>query len=255
MTENLLASVEDGVLTLVLNRPDKKNALTDAMYAALADNLIAAEKDPAIRAVVFRGEGDMFCAGNDIADFVAASNDGIAERSVGRFLRALAESSKPLIAAVHGKSVGIGLTMLLHCDQVILAEGAQLIAPFVNLALVPEAASSMLLPARVGHVRAYRIFALGEPVSAADALAWGLANDVVPHADLNATADALARRLAKQPMGALIATKQLMRDPAAIRERLDIENRVFAERLKSPEAQEAFAAFAQRRAPDFTQFG
>ncbi|QIG80442.1 enoyl-CoA hydratase [Stakelama tenebrarum] len=255
MTDHIEAKVTDSVLTLVLNRPDKKNALTDAMYGTLANELFAAQEDADIRVIVIRGEGDMFCSGNDIADFVAAGGGDIGERGVGRFLHALADNMKPLIAAVHGKAVGVGLTMLLHCDQVVLSEDAELVAPFVNLALVPEAGSSLLLPERIGHARAYRVFALGEPIGAADALAWGLANEIVARDRLTDAANALAQRLAKQPLGALIATKRLMRDPDAIRQRVDIESRVFGERLKTPEAQEAFAAFSQRRAPDFTSFG
>ena len=154
------------------------------------------------------------------------------------------------MAAVQGKAVGVGTTMLPHRDHVVLAENASLVAPFVSLALVPEAASTMLLPARIGHVRAFTMFALGEPVGAETAFAWGLANQVVPASELLATAMAFARRLTKQPLGALIATKQLMRDAGAITAHMDVESRQFVERLATAEAREAFIAFAERRAPD-----
>lgn len=254
MTGHVKTSATDGVLTLVIDRPEKKNALTDAMYAALADALERAEVDPAVRAVLIRSEGDMFTAGNDVGEFAAAGAGGSGPRNVTRFLRALAAVGKPVVAAVQGRAVGVGTTLLLHCDHVVLADDAQLTTPFVSLALVPEAASSLLLPARIGHVRAYAMFAAGEAVGAGDAVSWGLANTVVPLSDLVPTAEAFARRLAAQPLGALVATKRLMREAEAIAARMDVESRQFAERLASPEAQEAFLAFAQRRAPDFRRF-
>jgi len=251
MSEFVTVSKHEGVLTLVMNRPGKNNALTNDMYGALADALEVSDHDPDVRVVMIRGEGANFTGGNDVGEF-AAGGDG--PRHVVRFLRALATLRKPLIAAVQGKAVGIGTTLLLHCDHVVLAENAELITPFVSLALVPEAASSLLLPARIGHVRAFAMFAAGEAVGALDALAWGLANKVVALADLTATALAFAQRLVDQPLGALIATKALMRATSAINERMDVEGVEFAARLKSPEAQEAFLAFAQRRRPDFRQF-
>ena len=146
-------------------RPDKKNALTNAMYGALADAIEAAETDPSVRVLLIRGEGDMFTAGNDVGEFAAMATGAFqGERHVGRFLQALAKSSRPLVAAVQGRAVGIGTTMLLHCDLVVLAENALLSTPFVNLALVPEASSSLLMPLRIGYARAYEMFALGEAV-------------------------------------------------------------------------------------------
>jgi enoyl-CoA hydratase/carnithine racemase len=248
VTDHIRISRGGGILTLVMNRPDKKNALTNTMYGALADALEGAEHDSEIRVVVIRGEGDMFTAGNDVGEFAAG---GSGPRHVTRFIRALATATKPLVAAVQGKAVGVGTTLLLHCDHVVLADDAQLITPFVNLALVPEAASSLLLPARIGHVRAFAMFAVGDPVNASDALAWGLANSVVAPSDIVATAMAFAERLASQPLGALIATKKLMRATGSITAHMDIESDEFAARLTSPEAQEAFMAFAQRRQPDF----
>jgi enoyl-CoA hydratase/carnithine racemase len=253
MTEHILSTNANGVLTLIMNRPDKKNALTEAMYGALADGIEAAQTDPTIRVVVLRGAGDMFTAGNDVAEFAAARPDD-GPRHVARFIRAIAVAAKPLIAAVQGRAVGVGTTMLLHCDHVILAEGAQLTTPFVSLGLVPEAASSLLLPARIGHVRAFAMLALGEAVDARDAVAWGLANAVVPQEELETAIAAAAGRIARQPLGAVIATKALMRDTDTITTQMDVEGTEFLARLQSPEAKEAFMAFAQRRAPDFTQF-
>jgi len=246
MTDHIRISKSDGLLTMVIDRPAKKNALTDAMYKALADSLEAAHDDPEVRAILLRGEGDMFTAGNDVGEFAAIAMSGQQPQHVTRFLRALATATKPIVAAVHGRAVGVGVTMLLHCDHVVLSDDAQLTTPFVNLALVPEAASSLLLPARIGHVRAFAMFALGEPVSAQDAVAWGIANKAVPAGELVATAEGFARRLAAQPTGALTATKALMRDSAALLARIDTENQRFFERLKSSEAREAFMAFARR---------
>jgi len=254
MTDQIKVDKADGILTLILARPDKKNALSDAMYKALADELEASEQDAAVRAIVIRAEGDMFTAGNDLGEFAAANAGGSGPRNVGRFIKAISVASKPIVAAVQGRAVGVGTTMLLHCDQVVLAEDAQLTTPFVGLALVPEASSSLLLPARIGHARAFSMFALGEAVSAQDAVAWGIANKVVALNELAETALAIAKRLVKQPIGSLIATKKLMRDAEAIGRHMDIESAEFGARLRQPEAHEAFKAFAERRAPNFTQF-
>lgn len=252
MTDGVLVTKDDGVLTLLLNRPDKKNALTDAMYGVLADEIASAQGDKAARVIVIRGEGDMFTAGNDVAEFASSKPGDL--KNVGRFIRAIAEIDKPLIAAVQGRAVGVGTTMLLHCDLVILADDAKLTTPFVNLGLVPEAASSRLLPARIGHLRAFSMLALGEAVEARDALAWGLASAVVPVGELVSAVEAAAVRIARQPLGAVQATKRLMRETATITAHMDVEGKEFAQRLQSPEAKEAFMAFAQRRAPDFMQF-
>src|SRR5690349_11991097 len=250
MTEHIKIEKNDGILTLTMARPDKKNALTNEMYGALADAIQGAETDPSVRVLLIRGEGDMFTAGNDVGEFAAIATGAVqGERHVGRFLSALAQSSRPLVAAVQGRAVGIGTTMLLHCDLVVLAEDALLSTPFVNLALVPEAASSLLLPQRIGHARAYEMFALGEPVSAGMALQWGLANRVVPAGQLHAEAMQIAERLARQPVGALATTKRLMRKADTLLSQFKAENECFAERLKTAEAREAFAAFAERRPP------
>jgi len=255
MTDHIETYIAGGVLTLVMNRPDKKNALTSAMYAALADALEAAETDDAVRAILIRGAGDLFTAGNDLSEFAAVATGAADQQQVMRFLHALAAAAKPLIAAVQGRAVGVGTTLLLHCDYVVLADDAWLSTPFVNLALVPEAASSLLLPARIGHARAYAMLALGEAVNAQDAVAWGLANKAVPAAELIATAEAVAQRLTRQPLGALIATKRLMRATEAIVAQMAVETAQFGARLTTAEAQEAFRAFAERRAPDFASVG
>lgn len=253
MTAHIMVAKADGILTLVMNRPDKKNALTDAMYGVLADEIEGAQTDSATRVVVIRGEGDMFTAGNDLADFAAAKPDeGV--RNVSRFIQALARATKPLIAAVQGRAVGVGTTMLLHCDYVVLAEDAKLTTPFVNLALVPEAASSLLLPARIGHLRAFSMLALGEAVEAHQAVEWGLANAAVPLGELVSVIEAAAARIARQPLGAIQATKRLMRDAEQLTGQMAVEGKEFTARLQSPEAKEAFMAFAQRREPDFSQF-
>ena len=256
MTDLVRADREGGVLTLTLMRPEKKNALTNAMYGALADGLEQAEQDASIRVVLFQGDGDSFTAGNDLSDFRAASNGPSGEeRQSSRFVRRLAVATKPLVAAVQGNAVGVGTTMLLHCDLVYLADTAKLATPFVNLALVPEAASSYLLPLRVGYVRAYQMFALGEPIDAHTACSWGLANAVVRPDELRAKARAAADVLATRPVGSLMHTKKLMRDADGMSRQLDRELTIFSERLLSDEAKEAFAAFAERRKPDFSKIG
>lgn len=246
---------EGGVLTLLMNRPDKKNALTDAMYGALREGLERAEGDTSVRVVVIRGAGDMFCAGNDIGDFLAAASGGdITQANVFRFIRLLGTFTKPLVAGVQGRAVGIGTTMLLHCDHVVVADNALLTTPFVGLGLVPEAASSMLLPARIGHARAFAMLAMGEAMGANDALACGLANAVVPNAGLDEAVAKAAGHLAQLPPGAVQATKALMRDPDAIAAKMDEEIAIFAQRLQSAEAREAFTAFMEKQKPDFSKF-
>lgn len=255
MTDFVLRDVSGGVLTLTLNRPDKKNALTRAMYQALGDAIDQAEFDKAVRCILIQAEGDMFTAGNDLGDF-AAVNAGEASANEARrggnpLLAALARAKTPIVAAVNGRAVGVGVTMLLHCDLVYVAEDALLTTPFVNLALVPEAASSLTLPARIGHTRAFSMFVLGEAVDAKKAVDWGIANDVVPLAQLRARARAAADAVAARPPASVAITKALMRDPVGIAERMEEEGRHFSAQLKSPEAAEAFAAFREKRAPDF----
>lgn len=243
-----------GILTITVSRPEKKNALTNAMYGALADALERAEADAGIRVVVFQADGEIFSAGNDLGDFAAQSEGaGPAVRHVERFLHSLVTASKPLVAAVQGKAVGVGTTMLLHCDFILLADDAQLIAPFINLALVPEASSSLLMPSRIGYVRAFEMFALGEPVVASDAFAWGLANRVVSRDQLRAETRQIAERLAEKPAGALALAKGLMRNTEPMLAQMERESQIFAAQLRSAEAKEAFRAFAEKRKPDFSR--
>lgn len=249
--------LDDGVLTVTLNRPDKKNAITQAMYAALAEATERARADPAVRVLLFRAEGDSFSAGNDIGDFIAigAQADTPFDMSVFRFLKALADLDRPVVAAVRGRAVGVGLTMLLHCDLVVVAEDALLSAPFVNLALAPEAASTLLLPALLGHPRAFEMVALGQPIDGRTALAWGLANRAAPADQVEATALDLARQLAARAPNSLRRTKALMRDAERLWAVMQREGEVFGDQMRSPEAMEAFTAFTQKRAPDFSKFG
>lgn len=255
MTDHIRVSIEDNVMRLTLARPEKKNALTNAMYAVLGAALERAESDPAVRAVVLDAEGDAFTAGNDIGDFAAVAAGTLArsELKAHVFLTALARGQKPYVAAVQGLAVGIGVTLLMHCDLVYVAEDAKLSTPFVNLAVVPEAASSWLLPARIGYARAFAMFALGEPVDGRTAAAIGIANAALPASEVRAKALAVAKSLATKPIGALRATKQLMRDASAIESVMATEGEIFGARLRTAEAAEAFKAFAERRPPDFTK--
>jgi len=254
MTEHVTTEIADAVMTLTLRRPEKKNALTGAMYDALSDALKQAEADTSVRVVLFQGDGDSFTAGNDLADFASqARGESAVDSPAHRFIETISKASKPLVAAVQGNAVGVGTTMLLHCDLVYLADNARLMTPFVNLALVPEAASSWLLPLRIGHARAYAMFALGEPMEAAAALACGLANAVVPQAELCKKAHDAAVALTKRPAGSLSLTKKLMRDHQRIAAQIAHEGALFKERLRTLEAREAFAAFAERRPPDFSK--
>ena len=256
MTDHVLIEKADKLLILTLNRPDKKNALTRAMYRTLSTEIANADNDRNIRCILIKGNGDTFTAGNDLAEFAAigakpkpTSEDG------NPLLPTLARARTPIVAAVNGRAVGIGVTMLLHCDMVIVADNALLAAPFVNLALVPEAASTLLMPLRIGHLRAFEMFVLGEPVNAEKAVSWGLANKSVPMADLHAVARTAASAIAARAPAAVVATKSLMRDESLLLERMKEETGHFARQLKSAEFNEAFAAFSERRAPDFSKFG
>jgi enoyl-CoA hydratase/carnithine racemase len=253
MTEHIKTMTQDGVLEITFARPDKKNALSNAMYRKAADALESAQTDGGIRVVLLSGEGDAFTSGNDLADFAGAAAGGGEELQAGRFIRVLAQAEKPLVAAVPGLAVGVGTTMLLHCDLVFVADTARLSAPFVNLALVPEAASSLLLTGRIGHARAFAMFAMGEPLTGAEAFNLGIANKVLPKDEVIPAARAAARALAQKPLGAVMATKRLMRESEAILARMARESQVFGERLQTAEAREAFRAFAERRPPNFTK--
>jgi enoyl-CoA hydratase/carnithine racemase len=235
---------------LHLNRADKKNALTGAMYAALAEALIAADADPKVRSIILAGHGLAFCAGNDLQDFLATPLD---ENSpVWAFLKAIAMAQKPLIAAVQGPAVGVGATMLLHCDYVVAAPSAALQFSFAKMALVPEAASSLLLPRVVGHLKASELLLLGDPVSAGEALRLGLVNKVVGEGEQLAAARAFAARVAALPPQAIAITKQLLKsETVGVMARMGEEALVFGQQLKSAEFKEAVSAFMQKRAPQW----
>ncbi len=254
MSEHVKISSQNGVLEIIFSRPEKKNALTNAMYRAAKDALESAQTDKSIRVVLFGAEGGAFTAGNDLGDFSNASKPDGEKPQAGAFINAIARAEKPIIAAVPGISVGVGTTMLLHSDLVYVSDSAKLSAPFVNLALVPEAGSSLLMPARIGYTRAFSMFALGESITGQEAVALGIANKVLPQDEVLPAARAAAQTLAKKPSGSLVATKKLMRDAETILARMQAESTVFAERLKSDEAREAFSAFAERRQPDFSKF-
>ena len=255
---DILTHVEAGVMTLTFNRVDKKNSITRAMYAALADGLERAAQDAAVRVALIQGDATVFSAGNDIGDFQNAPADpGPREQQpVWRFLRAIATFPKPIVAAVCGPAVGVGTTLLLHCDLVYAGDNAAFALPFVNLGLVPEAASSLLLPQMLGYHRAAEALLLGEPFMAEAALEVGLVNRVVPPTECNAIAQGQARKLAAKPLTALMETKRLMKggQQAAVLARMDEEGAVFGRMLHEPAAREAFAAFAQKRKPDFSKF-
>ncbi len=256
MTEHVRVAVEHGIMTLTLNRPDKKNAITNAMYSVLGESLARAETDSAVRAIVIQAEGDAFTSGNDLADFAAVAAGTLKREDMksGLFLQGLAKADKPIVAAVNGLAVGIGVTMLLHCDFSYVADDAKLSTPFVNLGLVPEAASSLLLQARIGYARAFELFALGESIDGRRAASIGLVTASAPASEVRAMAHATAAKLAAKPLGALKAMKGLLRDPSLIAATMHREGEIFGARLRSPETAEALRAFAERRAPDFSRF-
>jgi len=254
--EHILLERQGAIQRIRINRPEKKNALTAAMYAAFAEAILAADRDPGVRVMLIGGAGDAFTAGNDLQDFLAHAPQGGGPRPVLDFLQVFSHAAKPIVAAVHGVAVGVGTTMLAHCDLVYAAEGTKFSMPFVNLGLCPENASSFLLPAILGYQRAAELLMFGEPFDATKAREIGLVNAVVPPAELAATAAAAAQKLASKPPASLRLTKRLMRRAwmPEIEAALAEESRAFAERLSSPEAKEAFTAFFEKRPPDFSRF-
>ena len=245
----------DGILTVKINRPEKRNALNIAMYGALADALERADKDSAIRVVLLCGCDDCFTSGNDIADFVNFPPTG-PDSPVLRFLNAITLAVKPIVAAVSGSAVGVGTTLLLHCDLVYAADTAVFQMPFVSLGLCPEAGSTLLLPQLMGHQRASELLLLGEVFTATRAEQLGIVTAVLPQADLLQSSRAKALQLVAQPAAAVRLTKSLLKrgNTEKIQETTMFEIRCFLERLTSPEAREALQAFMERRKPDFTKF-
>lgn len=252
----IVTEQRDAVLRVGFARPQRKNAITAAMYAAMADALAHAAREPAVRAVLIHGSPDCFTAGNDLADFLNDPPAGDAS-PVFRFLHALSTAEKPVVAAVAGPAVGVGTTLLLHCDLVYAADNARLSMPFAQLGLCPEAASSLLLPRVAGWQHAAEKLLLGEPFDAHEAQRMGLVNRVLPAAELAGFVEAQLARLVALPPASLRATKRLMksglREPIA--QRMAEEGELFRAMLGSPEAREAFTAFMQKRKPDFSRFG
>jgi enoyl-CoA hydratase/carnithine racemase len=248
MSETLLTQDAEGVRTLTFNRPEKKNAFTHAMYEAAVEALERAGLDAAVRVVMLTGAGNTFTAGNDIGDFLEQPPAG--ENSpVFRFLRTLVNYEKPVVAAVDGPAVGIGTTMLLHCDYVVATERARFVMPFINLGVCPEGASSLLLPRNAGMALASELLMFGDPFDAATAQRAGFVNRVVPEAQLQEVAAERARTLAAKPLEALKVTKRLLRAPlrAEVNDVLRREGAEFLKRLHSDEAREAFLAFMNRK--------
>ncbi|HVV33882.1 MAG TPA: enoyl-CoA hydratase-related protein [Vitreimonas sp.] len=249
MSEHILIERTGAVLEIRFNRPDKKNAITNAMYGAMADALEAAAKDNDVRVILFTGAGDYFTAGNDLQDFAAQGAGTFSgPRHVNRFLPAVITAEKPIVAAVRGHAVGVGTTMLLHCDLVYIANDARLTAPFVNLALLPENASSLTIPARIGHAKAFALLGLCEPMLGAEAAASGIANAALPAGEVEPRARAAATELATKPPQALKIAKRLLRSNTdALLARMREEGELFGEQLKSPEAAAAFKAFFAKK--------
>jgi enoyl-CoA hydratase/carnithine racemase len=251
---DVLVTQAGSVLEILFNRPEKKNALTGAMYAAVVEAFHRADEDGSVRVVLLSGAGDTFTSGNDIKDFQARASTNEATHA-SPFLTALSSLETPLVAAVNGAAIGVGTTMLAHADLVIAARSARFVMPFTSLGLVPEAASSLLFPRLVGHQRASALLLLGEPMDAETAREWGFVNQVVADEDLMSAARGIASRLAALPAAAVRQTKALIKNgrgdvPGRIAEELVL----FRERLRSPEAAEAFQAFVEKRAPDFSKF-
>ncbi|WP_043767152.1 enoyl-CoA hydratase [Algiphilus aromaticivorans] len=255
MNTTVVQKAEGGILEVQLNRPEKKNALTTEMYTLLAEAVDRASEDAAIRCLLFTGSHGSFCSGNDIGDFLENPASG-EDHPVARFMRALADFSKPAVAAVQGPAVGIGSTLLLHCDLVYAGRSARFAMPFVNLGICPEFASSYILPRLVGYPRAAEILLLGEPFDAEHAANCQLVNAVLEDDAVEAKAREMAAKLAAKPPKALRTTKELMRRwthetaQRAIRE----EAEIFMAMLHEPEAKEAFTAFVEKRKPDFSSF-
>ncbi|CAG9174835.1 enoyl-CoA hydratase [Cupriavidus respiraculi] len=256
---SILTTIERGVLAIEFDRIEKKNAITAAMYQQLADAFRDAAGNADVRAILIRGKAEIFTAGNDLEDFMQRPPTGgpQAAAPVFQFLEQISHAAKPVVAAVSGAAVGIGTTMLLHCDLVYASDSAKFSLPFVQLGLCPEAASSLLLPRLVGYQRAAEKLLLGEAFSAAEAHQIGLVTRVLPAAELHEFALAQALKLAALPASSLRETKRLMKggDTAAVEQRMEQEGEVFRRMLQAPEAKEAFSAFFEKRKPDFSRFG
>jgi enoyl-CoA hydratase/carnithine racemase len=255
MSEEIEIGVRDGVQVMRLLRASKKNALVGAMYEAMSRALAAAEHNAAIAAHVFIGSGGVFTAGNDINDFMRRTSDGSQDTAPSQlFIRQLPTVTKPMLAAVDGLAVGIGVTLLLHCDLVYATPAASFRAPFADLGLVQEAGSSVLGPARLGYARAFELLVLGEPWSAERAAATGLVNAIVPAEQLESVVLGAARRLAAKPRTAMLAARRLLKgDAERVSATIAAEAAAYRTLLRTPEAAEAFAAFLEKRPPNFAK--
>lgn len=247
MNNHVVFKVEDGVLEIQLSRPEKKNALTNHMYGTIKESMEHALENDQIRVILFSAVGNIFTAGNDLVDFIEVAESPDVEPKAQEFIQLLAEYKKPIVAAVTGSAIGIGTTMLLHCDLIYIAENAKLSVPFVNLALVPEAGSSLLLPSRIGHARAFSMFALGESITGIEAAQLGLANLAVPIENVLDLARSKAKELAKKSVKSVEQTKFLMRNSSMILNQIHQENKFFSERLRSEEAKEIFHNFIGKK--------
>jgi enoyl-CoA hydratase/carnithine racemase len=252
---DILTSKANGIFTITFNRPNKKNAITALMYQTMADALKEAESDVAVRAILLTGSPEIFTAGNDLDDFLKNPPQS-SDSPVYQFMHNLIHATKPVVAAVSGPAVGIGTTLLMHCDFVYAADNAKFSMPFAKLGLCPEFSSSMLLVQIAGYQRAAEKLMLGEAFSAQEACAMGLVNKVLPPAEVLAFAQAQAAKLVALPTSSLRATKRLMKGKqiAAIEAKIEEESKLFGEMLVSKEAKEAFTAFFEKRKPDFTKF-
>jgi enoyl-CoA hydratase/carnithine racemase len=245
---DVFISNDGPVRKIRMNRPEKKNALTLAMYESMANAIEDAGKSDSVRCLIIAGTQDVFCAGNDLNDFIVMARSGSFGEPIVRFLHTLARCEKPIVAAVSGAAVGVGTTMLLHCDQVIASDSAVLLTPFVSLGLLPEAGSSLIAPRLMGHARAFSLLIMGKPLTAEQARSAGIVNTVVPAAELDGQALNMAREIAGLPPESVIAARRLMR--GSVEEtiaRIDEEVEAFKTRLTSPEAQKALAAFLNRK--------
>lgn len=255
MSEHILSEQVRAVRTITINRPEKKNALTRAIYDSFAAAIRAAEQDPTVKVICITGSEGAFTAGNDIQDFEANPPAVGGETGPGGLFAALRQAEKPVVAAVNGMAVGIGTTLLLHCDLVYAAAGARFRLPFVSIGLVPEGGATDLLPRLLGTRRASEALFFGDWIDAQKALSWGLVNDVFDDADLLAKVQARADQLARQPGRLLRLTKRLMtQTPNSLDERIDEEIDLIARNIPLPEAREAFLALREKRSPDFEQF-
>ncbi len=253
MTEQVVIEAVDGVLTVRFNRPEKKNALTQAMYSAVTEAIARVEREPALKVLVITGTGDMFTSGNDVGDFLTAPPDSESSPVVA-FLAKLSSTDIPIIAAVNGRAVGVGTTLLMHCEKVYAVESAMFNTPFINLAVVPEAGSSLLMPKFLGYQRAARMLVFGEAIDAQTARDCGLVSELTTSDALMSTVMDDARRIAKLPKKAMLNAKRLMRaQDEALDARMAREMEDFGAALAAPEAQEAMQAFLEKRPADFSK--